>query len=184
MRKNLDIIAAIAVFLAVSPFAQAANDFYIGTSLERITDKGDLAPAIHPRALAVKGGIALNPYFAVEARYTTGIKSGDAIVSGVKVDLDVDHLYGAYVKGMMPIGGVSPYLLVGYSHGKETATVKAYNMKQSDSASGSSFGIGIDIPITQTLSFNAEWARFVKGKDDAGVGSKVEGLSAGVAMYF
>ena len=184
MRKSFGALAVITTFLAVSSFAYADDDFYIGANLVRITDKGDQAPAIHPLAVGIKGGVELSPNFAVEARYTKGVKSDSATMSGFKVDLDLDEVYGVYVKGILPLGGVSPYLLVGYSHGQETAKVKAFGLSSSDSDSGTSFGVGVDIPVTKSVSVNAEWARLVKGTDDQGVGFKIEGLSVGIATRF
>ena len=181
MRKSLGVIA---VFLAVSPLAQAANNFYVGANLVRIEDNGAEAPAIYSRATSLKGGIELSPNFAVEARYAKGHRSGHNHVNGLQVDLELDYAYGVYAKGIMPLGVASPYLLVGYSRGKETATVKAFNFTQSASGKSASYGIGVDVPITKAISFNAEWALLIKGDDFRGVGYKIEGLSAGVAMRF
>jgi len=184
MRKNFCAVSIAAVFLATSAIAQAANNFYVGANLTRITDDGDEAPAIYPLALGVKGGLEITPNFALEARYASGVKEDSTMLSGVKVDLEVDKIYGVYAKGVIPLGRVSPYVLIGYSHGQETASVKAYGLSQSDSDSGVSYGIGIDIPITESVSVSAEWARLLKGEDDAGVGYKIEGLSVGATVYF
>jgi opacity protein-like surface antigen len=126
----------------------------------------------------------LNRYFAVEARYASGVKSDDANFSGFNVDLSLDYLYGAYAKGILPLGRASPFVLVGYTHGKETEKVKAIGLSASASAGGFSYGFGVDVPITKAVSLDAEWARLIKGTDAAGVGFKIEALSVGVAMRF
>jgi hypothetical protein len=181
---RLGAIAAIALSLAAPALAHAAPDFYIGANLIRITDKGDAAPAIHPIALGLKGGMALTPNFALEARLATGIQHDSAKFSGLDVDLDVDYLYGLYVKAGAEIAGVAPYLLLGYSRGKETATVKALGLSQSEAHGSSSYGLGIDIPVSDRVSINAEWARLVHGTDNAGVGFTIKGWTLGVAMKF
>jgi outer membrane immunogenic protein len=181
MRRGLGVVA---VLLAVAPLAQAADKFYVGASLVRVTDKGDQAPAIYPLAFGVRAGIECNRYSALEVRYASGVKSNSATVSGLMVDLDVDYLYGGYLKGILPLGGASPYVLVGYTHGKETAKVKAFGLSSSAADGGFSFGVGVDVPITKVVWFNAEWARLVKGTDAAGVGFKIEELAIGVAARF
>lgn len=190
-KKGLGAIAVIAASLSVSPLAQAANDFYVGVNLERMTDKGDLAPPIHPIGMAITGGIQLHPNFALEARVSTGVKSAEGTVNGITYDLKLDRLYGVFAKASLPLGrvspyllGVSPYLLAGYSYVRETAHVEAFNFTASDSARSFSYGIGVDVPITKTTSFHLEWAQFLRGIDDAGVRATIRGVSAGVSMHF
>lgn len=180
---NKKRLGAIAAFLSVSSFAQAA-DFYAGANLARMTDKGDLAPAIHPTAIAITGGVQLNKYFALEARASTGIKKDQGTVNGITYDLKFDRLYGAFVKGRLPLWKVSPYLLAGYSYVRETAHIKAMNLSMSASEHSFSYGFGVDVPITQTISAHLEWARFMRGIDDAGVGATIRGTSVGVSMKF
>ncbi len=180
----LGAIAAIAVGLSAPTLANAASDFYIGANLIRVTDKGDAAPAIHPLALGLKVGMELTPNFAVEARAATGIKHDSANVSGLDVDLKVDHLFGVYAKGRVEIGSVAPYLLLGYSRGQETATVKAFGVSQSEAHGSFSYGIGVDVPVSERVSINAEWAQLVKGTDNAGVGFSIRGLALGMTYKF
>lgn len=184
MVKGLGISAVIAVFVAVPPLAQADPDFYIGANLVRIKDKGDTAPAFYPLGLGFKAGVEVCPYFAAEARYASGVKSDDASFMGFNVNLSLDYLYGAYAKGILPLGPASPYVLVGYTHGKETEKVKAIGLSESASAGGFSYGVGVDVPITKAVSLNAEWARLIKGTDAGGVGFKIEQMSVGIAMKF
>lgn len=184
IHQCLGAIAAIAVGLSAPTLAHAANDFYVGANLIRITDKGDAAPAIHPIALGLKVGMQLTPNFALEARAASGIKHDSANVSGFDVDLKVDYLYGLYAKGRVEIGGVAPYLLLGYSRGQETATVKAFGLSQSEAHGSFSYGVGLDVPVSERVSINAEWAQLVKGTDNAGVGFSIKGLTLGVTMKF
>jgi opacity protein-like surface antigen len=184
LKKLSSAIAAGAVVLALSPAAQAADNFYFGANVARMTDKGDHAPAIHPLALAIKGGVDLTPNFAIEGRYGAGVKSDDTMFNGMNLDLKLDYVYGLYAKGKLPLAAATPYVLVGYSKGKETASVKALGLSMSAADHGVSYGIGVDIPITDSVSANIEWARLLKGTDSAGVGYKIEALSAGVALHF
>ena len=178
-------LGVIAVLLTIPALAQAADDdFYIGTDLVRVRDKGAEAPAIYPLALGFKAGFEVNRYLALEARYAAGIATDDAVVSGYKIDLDLDYYYGGYAKGILPLGPVAPYVLVGYTHGKETATIRQYGVSSDASHGGLSIGAGVDFPIIKALSINAEWARLVKGNDASGIGFTIEELSVGVTWRF
>jgi opacity protein-like surface antigen len=177
-------VFAAAVILAIVPAAQAADDFYFGANVARMEDKGDQAPAIHPLALAIKGGVQFSPNFALEGRYGAGFKTGSAVMSGFNVDLKIDYIYGLYAKGMVPLGSATPYALVGYSKGKETATIKAFGISESGTGSGASFGLGVDVPVTKSVTANLEWARYIEGTDAAGVGYKISALTLGVALHF
>jgi hypothetical protein len=184
LKKLISAIATGTLALAVSPAVQAADNAYVGADFSRITDKGDQASAIHPLALGIKGGVELTPNFAVEGRYAAGVKTGDTVFNGMNLDLKLDYVYGLYAKGKLPLAAASPYVLVGYSKGKETARVKALGLSMPAADHGVSFGIGVDVPITQSVSANAEWARLLKGTDSAGVGYKIEALTVGVALHF
>ena len=184
MLKNIGLLFIAGSMAVASPCALAIENYYVGADISRITDKGDEAPGIYPIAAGIKGGVTITENFAVEARYATGVRRGDVNFNGLPIELEVDEIYGVYVKGMLPIGRVSPYLLAGYTQGKETFTVEAANLSASDSDSGASFGIGMDVPLGDHWSLNVEWARLLKGKDDLGVGFKIESLSLGAAYHF
>lgn len=187
MNSGRGVAAVIAIFLAVPALAQVderERGFYIGTSVVRIEDNGDEAPSIYPIAVGIKGGLQINRNIAVEARYSSGVRKDDGTVSGISYDLELDYLYGLYAKCFLPLGGVSPFLLLGYSKGQESIEVAALGLTDSASDSGFSYGIGIDVPINDSISFNAEWARLVEGTDNQGVGFVIKGVSLGVAMRF
>lgn len=184
MLKNIGLLLVAGGMAAASPYALAIDNYYVGANIIRVTDKGDEAPGIHPIAAGVKAGVTINKYFAAEARYASGVRSDNVNFNGLPIELEVDQLYGAYVKGMLPLGHVTPYVMVGYTHGKETFRVKSFNLSASASESEPSFGIGMDVPLNEKFSLNIEWARLLQGKDDAGVGYKIEGLSLGAAYHF
>lgn len=184
LKKIISAVVTGTVVLAAAPAAQAADNLYVGANFSRMTDKGDEASAIHPLALAIKGGIDLTPNFAIEGRYGAGIKKGDTTFNGMNLDLKVDYVYGLYAKGKLPLAKAAPYVLLGYSKGKETASVKALGLSMSATDHGASFGVGVDIPVTDSVSANVEWARLLKGTDSAGVGYKIEALTFGVALHF
>lgn len=182
MRKSL---AMVATLLAISPLARAADpDLYVGAGVFRMTDKGDQASAIHPIALGARFGAEIPPYLAVEARYAGGIKTDSGSASGFTYDLDLNYLFGGYAKFIVPLRYASPYLLAGYTRGKETATIRMFGLSQSAIEGGFSWGAGVDVPINKTVWLGAEWARLIKGTDAQGVGFRIEEISIGLAVRF
>jgi Outer membrane protein beta-barrel domain len=184
IQQRLGAFAAIALSLAAPSVAHAEYDYYVGAGIVRITDKGDTAPAIHPIGLGIKGGIQLMPNLALEVRYASGVKKDSATVFGLDFDLKLNYAYGIYAKGSVEIAGVAPYLLVGYSKARETATVASIGLSLSESHHTASHGFGVDIPVTKATSINVEWAQLLKGTDDSGVGYRLKSLTLGVATKF
>jgi opacity protein-like surface antigen len=186
MLKNIGLLFVAGSMAVASPCALAIENYYAGANILRVTDDGEEADAINTIGAGIKGGITITENFAVEARYATGVRKGNSNFNGLPIELELDELYGVYVKGMLPIGArrVSPYLMAGYTTGQETYSIKGTNFSASARETRPSFGIGVDVPLSEKLSLNLEWARLLKGEDASGVGYRIEGLSFGAAYHF
>lgn len=167
MKKLLPI-----VFILIAPSAFAAEP-YVGVSWVRAAYKESGFATANPTALAVRVGTELNPNLAIEGRFGTGL--ADDTVSGIK--LDIDNFYGAYVRGLLPTGTITPYGLLGWTKGKATASAGSVSI--SDSDSDLSYGIGVDAWLSKTVALNAELGRLLKGD-----GYKIDALSFGVVFKF
>lgn len=161
----------ICTALAV-PAAFAAEP-YAGVSWVRAAYDEPGFETANPTALAIRVGAEINPNLAIEGRFGTGL--ADDTISGVA--LEIDNFYGAYVRGLLPTGTITPYGLLGWTKGKLTAS--AGGVSFSDSDSDLSYAIGADAWISKTVALNAELGRILKGD-----GYKVDALSFGVAFKF
>jgi len=157
--------------------AASAVEPYAGVSYVHATYDEDGFPEFNPAALAVRFGAELNPNLAVEGRVGFGLGDDSKTIFGADVALEIDNFYGAYVRAMLPTGSVTPYLLLGYTHGKVTASTFAASASESDS--DASYGVGVDLFATKTTAINIEYAKLFEGE-----GYEVDGVSLGVAFKF
>ena len=162
------ICAALAI-----PAAALAAEPYAGINFVRASYDEDGFGTAKPTAVALRLGTEINPNLAVEARLATGLS--DDTVSGI--DVEIDNFYGAYVRGMLPVGTVTPYGLIGWTKGKATASLGSFSVSESES--DISYAVGVDVWLTKQTALNAEFGRLLKGD-----GYEIDALSVGVAFKF
>ena len=77
-------------------------------------------------------------------------------------DLQIDSLYGAYLKGNIPLSSsASLYGLAGYSALNLRRNFKLLsNERVNDDAA--SFAGGLDVNLRRNLRLNMEWGRFIR----------------------
>lgn len=180
--KKMLVPTTLALAL-VSPFALAADaplapQFYAGVAYEPITigtsDYGDFDVS----TVSVKGGVGLHKFFAVEARYGTSVSDDSRTVLGTQVNTELDHYYGAYAKGIVPLHeSFSLYGLAGYTKA-ETSVSTAFG-SSSGSDDGFSYGGGLTFHFNPNLAFNVEYMSYLD-KDDY----DIKGYGVGVSMMF
>jgi len=104
--------------------------------------------------------------------------SDEVDVQGIPVDLELDNLFGVYVKGGMPLAqNLYPYAVLGYTRAKLTAT--AYGNSFSDSETDISFGFGLDLKTASEVTFSAEYMNYFD-KDEV----EISGFSLSVSKNF
>ena len=86
-------------------------------------------------------------------------------------------MYGAYLRGGFKADAFYPYVVLGYTQVKVTASVPGYSISQSDS--DLSFGLGTDIDLNESLTLNFEYMSYF---DTDGV--EISGFSLGVTSRF
>jgi hypothetical protein len=176
--KSVAATVAIVAALSCSNSAMAQDGTYVGANFVSVSYKEDGVPTAKPTVLSLKYGKELNRNFAVEGRAGFGIGDDTVTFMGVPVDLEVDHYFGVYAKGILPLSDAfSAYGLVGFTSGKITGT--AFGVSVSDSDSDVSFGFGADLSVAKNAAINLEWAKLFEG-----TGYKVESMSIGFAYKF
>lgn len=164
------------IFLLASCFVSCsaiAADPYVGVNWIRATYDESGFETVNPTALAVRVGAEVNPNLAIEGRLGVGL--AEDTVSGI--DLEIDNFYGAYVRGLLPLGTVTPYGLLGWTKGKATASAGSVSVSESDS--DLSYAVGVDAWLSKTVALNAEIGRLLKGD-----GYKIDALSFGIVFKF
>ena len=166
-RKTLCFVATVLISAPVAPVGFAAGDdsagggAYIGGSIGNFSYKTGDQEKLSPKIGVVRVGVQLNPYLAIDGRYGTGLSTEfTALLGGY--DLQIDSLYGAYLKGSIPLSSsASLYGLAGYSAISLRRNFKVLSSERvtDDSAS---FAGGVDVSLRRNLRLNMEWGRFIK----------------------
>ncbi len=155
MKMSLQSLTSAALLIGAGAFAasaQAQQSFtypqgYVGGDAmfwsldpERGSSRDDVG-------LRLRGGAQFNDYFALEGHLGTGGSDGGA---------DLDHLAGAYAKGIFPVAPeVRLYGLAGFTE-----------VEVSDSReSGFSYGGGAEMDVAPNVSVGADYMRYLDKSD-------------------
>jgi hypothetical protein len=150
-----------------APAVLAGNDWlgggspYIGGGIGNFSYKTGDQEKLSPKVFDFRIGVPLNPYIALEGRVGTGLSTDfTALLGGY--DLQIDSLYGAYLKGSIPLSSyASLYGLAGYSAIKLRRNFRSSpDEKVSDDSA--SFAGGLDVRLNRNMRLNLEWGRFIR----------------------
>lgn len=149
---------------------------YVGLSLGSLRYSEDGLDTLTPTAALLRLGVPVSRNLAFEVRAGGGL--ADSSHGGYTASLDT--IYGAYVKGSLPLGpafslygvggvaGVNMHRDFGYSSSRDT---------------GLSFGLGADINLGGGAGINLEWTRLPSG-NNAGYDYTSSMATAGVTWRF
>jgi hypothetical protein len=166
-RKTFCFVATLLIGGLVAPLGLAASDYsaggsaYIGGSIGNFSYRTGDQEKLSPKIGLVRVGVQLNPYLAIEGRYGVGLSTEfTTLLEGY--DLQIDSLYGAYLKGNIPLSSsASLYGLAGYSAIDLRRNFKlSSNERVTDD--GASFAGGLDVNLRGNLRLNVEWGRFIR----------------------
>ncbi|HEX5094158.1 MAG TPA: porin family protein [Burkholderiales bacterium] len=177
MKWLLRSLAGIAACGALAT-GWAQEGTYAGVSYASVHYTQDGFPSADPSAAAFKLGRRLNPFLAIEARAGFGVGDDTVTYLGSPVDVSIDHYFGLYAKGILPLGDAfSVYGVAGVVGGRVIADGFGYRATRSDT--GLSYGAGIDIALGRRWGLNFEWAELFKDSD-----FKVQGTSFGMTYRY
>lgn len=187
----LSRFALVGVFATV-PLVAAAEEVYFGVNVAQAAYEEDGIDELNPVALSLKAGYGFNRYLSVEGRLGFGVAEDDTTFSGyvdvfgspvfvtLPVELKVDHFIGLYGKASLPVGDrLGLYALAGMTQGELTVSVPNAGISQSASDSDMSFGLGVDLKLTERATLNAEWAQLIDAD-----GYTLSQLSLGLTFPF
>lgn len=185
MRTRRIILSAFALmaFTTTAAAQETVEEGYWGVNYSFLTYEEDgISEDFDLGALVGKVGGKFNPYVAGELRAGLGISDDSISVGGDSLEVELDHLIGAYaVVGAPNDSPVYPYAVVGMTQGQVSATATIDGVTASDSESDSdlSFGVGANMAISDGFQLNAEYMQYLD-KD----GVEVTGMSIGGQFTF
>lgn len=164
------IMSVIGAGIMLSGIAHAESAGYIGGGLALLEySEADINDDASLKALFVRIGSNINQNFSAEIRAGVGVGDDTVNVFGTNVDVELDNMFGVYVRGGIPLSNsVFPYAIIGYTSGKVTASAAGYG-SATESESDMSFGLGVDIPVSKYMHLNAEYMNYFD-KDGAEIG--------------
>lgn len=126
-------------------------------------------------AIVARVGGKVTPFFGLEARGGFGV-TDDRIAPGT--DLDLNSLFGGYATlNLDNESPATPYAILGFSRYEFEVSNSLGTAKDDDS--DFSYGIGVDLDVTQELSANLEYMRY-GDQDDV----TLDGIAAGLTFRF
>lgn len=161
------VLAASIIAIPFQVFASSEVDAYLGIGYGVGEYSAEGVPDFNPSGMVVRFGGIFNRYFAIEGRFGVGLEEDTQNINGVDVSVELDTLMGAYGVGHIYFGkSSSVYGLIGIS--RVEGTVKAPSIPgatASDNENDLSYGIGVDVGITQSISLNIEYVSYVTKTD-------------------
>lgn len=172
------LIAGLGLSALLSGYVQAENYYggnisFLDYSEEGIDDDASLT------AIVGRLGTTFNENFSGEVRLGFGVGDDTVDVFGFDADVELDNMFGAYVRGGIPVtDSFFPYAIVGYTRGEVTASISGFG-SESETESDVSFGVGADVNVNQNIIINVEYMNYFD-KD----GAEIDGFSIGIASKF
>ena len=147
-------------------------DPYVGASVGLLQYDESGLPSLSPSVLALRAGLPLTSFFAIEGRLGTGL-SGDE-TDGASVSAGT--FGGAYAKGALALTSqISIYGVAGVA----VTNLHRDFLGGDTTNTGLSVGVGGDFRLTRNLALNFEWTHLPSG-NDLGHGYDSNLFSAGV----
>jgi len=155
MKKLIFFSCLLILVFVRSSFAEGHVRPYFSTGL-CFVEYEFTGGSFNPTAISFIAGDEFSQNIAAEWRFYTGLEDDSADNVGV------DYFLGAYVRGMIAVGRVKPYLIAGLSAGELTS--KAPNdLRKHDS--GFSYGLGADFIFSEKVVMNLEYLQLTKKTD-------------------
>ncbi|HUO96144.1 MAG TPA: porin family protein [Steroidobacteraceae bacterium] len=161
----------LSIGLAVSLLAGAAahadpryyaptypGGLYFGMSAGELIYKEDGLDTMRPGFAEFRIGQEINPYLAIEGRVGGGLGRDD--VNGFSTNVDL--MYGAYAKGILPLSPfVSAYGLAGVGGVQLHHNYPDFNHNDA----GFSYGLGAEFKVARGTGLTLEWLRVTDGSN-------------------
>lgn len=170
-------IVAIGLSTLLCGTAQAEKGYY-GVGLAFLNYSEEDIEDASLTSIYGRLGTNFNENISGEFRIGVGVGDDSVDVYGYDVDIELDNMVGAYLRGGIPVTeSFFPYAVLGYTRLELTASAMGFS--ESESETDISFGLGADVDVNGNITVNVEYINYVD-KD----GLEIDGFSIGVASKF
>lgn len=158
-------VIAAAVLLLVTAGAAAQGGLYYGVLGTGVIYEDDTVDdQWRPVGLTAKLGQRFTDRLAIEGRVGTTTDDTQSVL-GVDVDLKVDYYASAFGRFDVTTGAAKLYGLAGVTHGKLSADADTLGIGDSESDTGLSYGVGLDLYGNEHLAVTVEYIRHIDDDD-------------------
>jgi opacity protein-like surface antigen len=172
-------IAIIIVILAgaISPGSLlAASVGWIGGDVMQWTYNPDQVDKLSATTVNIRGGIEYSDYFGVETHFATG-GSDQVTVNNTEVNVDLDYMWGVFLRGSYPISAARLYGLFGASN--LMMSIDSDVLSGVDRITRLAYGAGAEYLINKNWVINADYIVYLKSESFT-----FSGISAGLRYRF
>jgi len=167
-------LGTLSVTATADMYKTGGGSLYAGGNYTFVDIDGDGFDA-DVGTLSAKVGGYVTPYFGLEARAGFGVADEDV---GFSTDLSVNSFFGGYATiNAVNESPVTPYGIIGFT--RYELELDGPGISEKDDETDLSFGAGVNVAITEELSGNLEYMRYVD-TDDA----TVDGIGLGLTLHF
>ncbi|MDO8911390.1 MAG: porin family protein [Phenylobacterium sp.] len=163
MKTLFGLAAALTLSLPAAALAQSPIYGSLGYANHHVTDAD--AGAVQARL-----GARLSPYFGAEVELSKGVKSGDGQVSGIPLEVEVEHQAAIYGVGFLPITPRAD-LFVRAGYGETKLNFTAAGGSATDRNTSWNFGAGGQYFLDDKNGVRLDYTHhdFMKSEDTADV---------------
>lgn len=171
----LTLLGSASLPVAADIYKSGAGSLYAGANYTFVDLEGNGLDS-DLGTLSAKVGANITPYFGLEARAGFGVKD-DSITS--TTDLSANAFYGGYATlNLANESPATPYAILGFTR-YELELDNTFLGTTRDDESDLSYGLGVNLAITEALSGNLEYMRYFD-KDDV----TIDGIGVGLTVNF
>ncbi len=150
MKKALVAVIVLLSLIFSTQAIASAGKSYFGVNFSMA--EADLGTDLDLGVAALGVGTYLNDNFAIEGRLGFGIDDDTVSDSSGSLTMDLDYMFGAYIRAEAPLEKIRPYLILGYTHAEVEFSgvilVPALGpFSVSDDESDFSYGFGADFMV-------------------------------------
>lgn len=167
-----------ALMMLSSVPSYAGEGGYVGAAFTTVEYEEAGFDGVSPSAIQFVIGNQVSKNLAFEGRVGAGMSSDSITLLGTEVEVEVDSVLGAYLKGIAPLAErFAVYGVLGVTHGELTASVPSLGVSISDDDTDLSYGVGATVQFSDRAHGFAEWMSLLDGSN-----FEASGLSIGLAI--
>ncbi len=162
---NKIIFSTIFSIVVFSSGIAASSENYMGVDFTIVKYEETGYSDVNPKVLRLRAGHNFTPNFSLEGHIGFGIADDSTSIMGFKADMEIDYLYGLYVRGNVPLSDqFKMYGIAGYTNINATASLLGFSY--SDDEEDFSYGVGIEIFSDKKVSCNLEYMQLTEKSDN------------------